>query len=342
MYRNLKLKFLWMVGSLIVFLSACEPETPQIQPPLGVANKTLVLCEGNFMWGNAQLDVIDIDSMTLQSNVFERVNNKPVGDVLQSALHWGHYVYLVVNNSGKVMKLEDKSLKLVVSEAGLGSPRYLLPVENRLWLTDLYSGKISILDTATLKKVGEIAAQGWTETMAKWGDVIAVSSYNKGAYLFNQDGTPATQSKLIGDSTTKFGLVDDQNRLWLASTGGSGFSTLKRFDTPLSAYPKVTIIPPDPISQLISNKLGDTLYFTSGNKVWSISSQATRMDEAVLLASGFQQLYGMNLSSNGRYLLLADAKDYVSNGRVSVMDLRTKTVVKVLETGVNPNGFLSY
>lgn len=332
----------WILGSLLLALSACEPDSPPIQPTIGVTHKTLILCEGNFMWGNAQLDIIDMDSLSFQSNVFERINNKPLGDVLQSALIWDDFVYLVVNNSGKVIKLNSKTLKLINSQAGLGSPRYLLPVGNRLWLTDLYSSKISILDSGTLQKLAEIPASGWTETMVQWNSLVAVASYRKGVYLFNTDGTAAAQPILRGDSTSKFLTVDSYNRLWVASTGGAGFSSLKRFDSPYSVNPTVSIVPPAAISQVISNKKGDTLYLAVGNTIWSLPVSATRMEDAILLADGFKQLYGLNLSKDGKYLLIADANDYVSNGKVFVFDLQSKTTLKTFETGVNPNGFLSY
>ena len=327
---------------LVFGASACEPELP-VEPKMESApHKVLVLCEGNFMWGNAQLDEIDMDSLRLQSDVYRKINDKPLGDVLQSAIHWNRSVYLVVNNSGKVVKLNAQTLKQSAVNSNLGSPRYLLPVGNRLWLTELYANRISILDTTSLKKVGEIPVNGWTETLVHWGNIVAVASYRKGVYLFNADGTAAQQSMLVGDSTTKFVQVDGKGRLWVASTGSDWMSTLKRFDSQQDAYPSVTLIPKEPITQMLLNKTMDSIYFASGNRVWIVSVDATNIDQATVVAEGFQQLYGLGLSNNGKYLFVADAKDYVSNGLVKVIDAQTKQVVKVLESGVNPSGFLSY
>jgi len=61
-----------------------------------------------------------------------------------------------------------------------------------------------------------------------------------------------------------------------------------------------------------------------------------------LVVDGFQQLYGMGLSRDGKYLLVADALDYVSNGKAKIINLQTKQVIKAFQTGVNPNGFLAY
>lgn len=327
----------------LFFLTACEPQPPINNAPVtNSKHKVLVLCEGNFMWGNARLDAIDMDTLQLQTDVYKKINDKPLGDVLQSALHWNNSVYLVVNNSGKVVKLNSRTLKQTAVNANLGSPRYLLAVGDKLWLTELYANRIAILDTTNLQKVDEIPVDGWTETLVNWGGLIAVASYRKGVYLFNSNGSAANPPMLVGDSTTRYLAVDALGRLWFASTGSEGMSTIKRFDNPQNAYPTVTLIPQGTITKMVMSLSGETIYFAMGNKVFQVSVNAKSMQEATLLADGFQQLYGMGLSRDGKYLLVADALDYVSNGKVKIIDLQSKLTVKELETGVNPNGFLAY
>jgi len=326
----------------LLFLTACEPESPPNNTIPNSQHKVLVLCEGNFMWGNARLDAIDMDTLQLQTDVYKKINDKPLGDVLQSGLYWNNSVYLVVNNSGKVVKLNAQTLKQTAVNANLGSPRYLLSVGDKLWLTDLYANRIAVLDTTNLQKVTEIPVDGWTETLVNWGGLIAVASYRKGAYLFNATGTTANPSLLVGDSTTRYLAVDASGRLWMASTGTAGMSTLKRFDNPQNAYPTVTLIPQEPITKMVMSQSGEIIYFSMGNRVFQVSVNANSMQEATLVVDGFQQLYGMGLSRDGKYLLVADALDYVSNGKAKIINLQTKQVIKAFQTGVNPNGFLAY
>ena len=327
----------------LLALSACESQPPiDNKPVANSAHKVLVLCEGNFMWGNARLDAIDMDTLQLQTDVYKKINDKPLGDVLQSALHWNNSVYLVVNNSGKVVKLNSRTLKQTAVNANLGSPRYLLAVGDKLWLTELYANRIAILDTTNLQKVDEIPVDGWTETLVNWGGLIAVASYRKGVYLFNSNGSAANPPMLAGDSTTRYLAVDASNRLWVASTGSDGMSSIKRFDNPQNAFPMVTLLPQEPIKKMVMSSNGEIIYFAMGNKVFQVSVNAKSMQEATLVSDGFQQLYGMGLSQDGKYLLVADALDYVSNGKVYIIDLQTKIKIKEFETGVNPNGFLAY
>jgi WD40 repeat protein len=327
----------------LIFLTACEPQPPiNTTPVANSAHRMLVLCEGNFMWGNARLDAIDMDTFQLQTDVYKKINDKPLGDVLQSALYWNNSVYLVVNNSGKVVKLNAQSLKQIAANANLGSPRYLLPVGDKLWLTELYANRIAVLDTTNLQKVDEIPVDGWSETLVNWNGLIAVASYRKGVYLFNSNGSAANPPMLAGDSTTRYLAVDVSGRLWIASTGSDGMSTIKRFDNPQNAFPSVTLIPQEAITKMVMSSSGETIYFAMGNKVFQVSVNANSMKEATLVADGFQQLYGLGLSRDGKYLLVADALDYVSNGKVYIIDVQTKIKIKEFETGVNPNGFLAY
>lgn len=82
------------------------------------------------MWANARLDLMQTDSGKTQmvSSVYEKANNKPVGDVLQSGLVAGNNLFLSINNSGKVLGLDLKSFKQKKMNAKLKSPRCLMMV----------------------------------------------------------------------------------------------------------------------------------------------------------------------------------------------------------------------
>jgi len=99
---------------LVLVIQSCEDQVigPPLVAPMG-DERVAVLCEGNFMWGNAKLDIVTTDTTgtRIWNNAYESVNNKPIGDVLQSGLVAGDNLFLSVNNSGKVLGLDPKSLK---------------------------------------------------------------------------------------------------------------------------------------------------------------------------------------------------------------------------------------
>jgi len=112
-----------------VWFTSCitEPKQIPVVPIVNTTNRVGILCEGNYMWGNARFDVYSVDSNKLYANVFESENKKPIGDVLQSGYFDGKSIWLTVNNSGKILKLNPSSYKQVNSRGSLRSPRYLLP-----------------------------------------------------------------------------------------------------------------------------------------------------------------------------------------------------------------------
>ena len=63
------------------------------------------------MQGNATLDFFSYTTSSVISNVFESINQRPVGDVLQSMSIIGDYGYLVVNNSNKIEVVTMQDMK---------------------------------------------------------------------------------------------------------------------------------------------------------------------------------------------------------------------------------------
>ena len=152
----MRLRFVNFACLLVLAFAGCaddiiDPDKDKKDLPKG-GERVAVLCEGNFMWANARLDLIQTDTgmSQLLSNVYEKANNKPIGDVLQSGLVAGNNLFLSINNSGKVLGLDPYTFKQKKMNAKLKSPRCLMMVGGDLWVSDLYANRISVLDTQDL------------------------------------------------------------------------------------------------------------------------------------------------------------------------------------------------
>lgn len=332
----------WL-GSLMFLLNSCED--PVIGPPPVAPNggeRVAVLCEGNFMWGNAKLDVISNDSSgaKIWNNAFEAVNKKPIGDVLQSALVAGNNLFLAVNNSGKVLAIDPISLKQTKSNTTLKSPRNLLMVGDRLWVSDLYANKISILDTSNLKTVKEIAMPGWTEDMVSWGNYVAVAAY-RGEVLLLNASTQAVERTLKVDSGALHLAVDAASQLWVGCSA-NGKASLSAFA--LGQIDIVEVVQWKMQGDLGSIQLsrnGGTLFVSRRNKIWSFNADAqSEANMLVLIDPKVTQLYGYYFDALANVFYFADAKDYVSNGVVVRYPMDDPLKKSVHATGVNPSGFV--
>jgi hypothetical protein len=333
-----------VLSSALLLLQGCNDD-PKIGPPLIAPSgdeRVAVLCEGNFMWANAKMDVITTDTAgsKIWNNAFESVNNKPIGDVLQSGLVAGNNLFLSVNNSGKVLGLDPFSLKQTKSNTTLKSPRNLLMVGDRLWVSDLYANKISILDTSNLKTVKEIVVPGWTESMVWWGGYVAVAAY-KGEVLLIDVASQTVEKTLQVDSGALHLAVDAAMQLWVGCSI-NGKSTLTAF-----ALGQINVIQVahwemmGDVGSIQTSRNGSTLFVSRNNKIWSFKADAqSEANMSVLLDPKFTQLYGYYYDAQSNVMYCADAKDYVSNGVVLRYPLDNPSKKTLLNTGVNPSGFV--
>lgn len=344
---------LFFLCAIITFFNSCIKEqivTPNILIP-NSAQRVAILCEGNYMWGNARLDIYSIDSNKFFINVFESENKKPLGDVLQSGYFDGRKLWLAVNNSGKIVKINPSSYKQENARGSLHSPRYLLPLGKYLFCTDILANAVSVLDTSNLQTVKEIqvfpnqksSRFGWTEHVIAWNNKATVACYDGKVLQIN----PLTfdTNEFFSDSGTQNLVVDAHNRLWvLASVNGK--SSLTCFNENLKLEKRIAFDPGQDIKRLVISPEKDQLYFIGQNKVYSISIEANSIGDKKLVfnpvtISQSINCYGIGIDPRNGWLYVADAKDYVSNGTIFIIN-RDGKMVNSFQTGVIPSDFVFF
>lgn len=340
--RFCKQYFVFIFPGLLLaacFFSACEPN---IIKPLAISgiqgNRVAVLCEGNFMWNNARLDIYHPDSNINWANAYEQVNKKPLGDVLQNGVLYANTLYLSINNSGKVLGINPKTLQQTKINAHLKSPRFILPVGRHLWITDLYSNTISVLDTASLSLAKELLVDAYTEQLVKWNRFVAVASYNGKVLLFDTNSFMLKHT-IYTDTGSMFLAVDASNSLWVVSSAG-GKSSMQKFagsDFSLRGY---FYVEKKSFGKIELSLDGRDLFFLYQNALWRMPVSAVSLAEASVFYRGPKLIYGFNLNPRDSCLYIADAKDYVSNGEVSVVNAKSGALMQRFATGVNPSFFV--
>ena len=329
-------------------LSSCIKEPNSNGDLLEFSNKRVaVLCEGNYMWNNARLDVYNVDSNKYYQNVFESVNKMPLGDVLQSGCADSNYIWLSVNNSGKIVALNRKTLKQQKYRGGLKSPRYILPVNQYLFVSDLKANAVLMLDSSTLQTVQEFKVMdgtsgsnryGWTEQMVVWNKEVVVSCYDGSLMFIN----PITKfnSMIKADTGCQNLVVDKNNLLWVLSSVngrasivcyGSNKKEVKRFAFPAG----------DGINRMCLTKQGNELLYIHQNKVMKLGVTANDISEASLVYGGLQTCYGLGVDPRTGWLYIADARDYVSDGKVYILN-ENYELVKSYSSGIIPSEFVFF
>ncbi len=163
----------------------------------------LVVDEGNFGKGNAELDCYDLDARKLSADVYASANGGAIGDNANGAIVKGDSLFVVVNNSDKIV---------LVSRS-----------------------------TATLIRTYPFAAGTSPYAMALASDsTIAVASFNTNAVLLLNIHTGNIDAQWsVGNnpqSITRIGTT-----LWVASPGFSGDPRVDVIDLARGTVARVTV-----------------------------------------------------------------------------------------------------
>lgn len=327
---------------LLSGLVSCKPETNE-NPVVydSAVPKVLVLCEGNFTWGNATLDEYLPQMRILNSNVYSKANdNLPLGDVLQSGLVEKNDVWLVVNNSGKVERLEPNTYKRKGTVTGLQSPRFLLRTnDSNLWCSDLYAGNISVINTNTMQVQQKITTSGRTEEMLLMNDAVWVTTFSKGVEIRNKmDGKlqntialkTGAQWIVPGKSQNVWVLCSDSGRSVLYSINSTTEKVEKTFEFLSGKF----------ATRLCRSKTGDSLFWIADG-LFAMAENAAELPVNSVFHPAGSNFYGLGVNPNSGEIYIGDAGDYVSKGKVYVLSADLSQLTS-FATGIIPGAFLFY
>lgn len=334
----MKKQFLLPIAALFV-LSSCNTDKPDDDPNYeSFTNGVFVVHEGNFQSGNASLSFFNKYTEVMSNDVFEAVNSIPLGDVAQSMVTIGDRGYVVVNNSGKIEVVNLEDLSSVGTISGLSSPRYICVVSNSTaYVSDLFSGLISIFNPQTLAVTGSIALNGQVEEMVKTaGAVIAAGTGANQVYKINTLNNSITDSVAVGVGPANLAM-DVNGRVWVLTNGGWGTEAPKlvcidpvsmnielSLDFPSGSFP----------SSLKTNAAGTALYWTNGAVYKMDITSSTLPSVSFINASA----YKVAADPETDLIYVSDAGDFNSNGKVYRYQA-SGTPIDTFNVGVIPGEF---
>ncbi|MCF8464686.1 MAG: hypothetical protein K9G41_07590 [Flavobacteriales bacterium] len=312
----MKKLFLLPIAAILT-LASCntnDPDDPNNTDSF--TNGVFVVHEGNFQGGNASLSFFNKYKDEMSNGVFTAVNSIPLGDVGQSMVTLGDLGYIVVNNSGKVevVNLEDLSSKGTIT--GLSSPRYICVVSNSVaYISDLYSGVITVFNPQTLATTGTIAVNGQVEEMVKTSSgVIAAGTGANQVYKINTLNNTLMDSVSVGIGPSS--VVRDANgKVWILTNGGWGVETPKLVCiNPVNMNIEISLefTLADFPSSLKTNAAGTALYWAN-NGVFKMDVATPAIPSTAFLNTA---VYKVDADPETDIIYVSDAGDFNSNGKV--------------------------
>lgn len=289
-----------------------------------------IVCEGNFMYGNASLSYYDPETGRIENEVYARANGVPLGDVAQSMTLHNGTCWLVVNNSGVVYALEPNTFRERGRITGLTSPRHIHFVsDEKAYITQIWDSRIFIVNPATRSVTGYIEtgmdpASGSTEQMVQYGKYLFINCWSNQNRILVVDTDKDEVCNEIEVGVQPSSMVLDANdKLWVLTDGG--------YEGAPSGHETPSLCRIDAASQIIEKRFsfregstpldlqldgpGQNLYFINGS-VWRMSIDAGSLPAEPFLDSENTLYYSLTVNPVDGDVYVADAVDYVQPGRM--------------------------
>ena len=346
---------LFLLLALATLLFSCKPDQPANPGTITIGSGMFVLNEGNFQFANSSLTFYDIEADTVVNDLFYKVNNAPLGDVAESMALVDGKLYIVVNNSKYIYKVDANTIVCDTTKpyklGGFYSPREIFFVApDKAYVTDIVGTNIWIINPLEMKHTGTIAMGNTTEKMLRVGNELFVSNwsyYYTDAYShdsyhtvqvvdLNNDVKVADIE--VGKEPNTM-VVDKNGHVWVLCEGRSWDEEYDEEGMPYGENPTLWEIDPmlrtaelryefvgpyeddDEIkgvaSTLRANLAGDQFYMIYNNEVRRFDLATLSLSETFRIVPEPQGLfYNMVVESRTGEIYIADAKNYMKNGTV--------------------------
>ena len=315
---------LLIFGFFIVISSSCEKLNPEDNSSnVSINGNGLVLIgnEGNFQYGNSSISSYNKNTQEIATNIYQNINQSPLGDVLHSISHIDHQLFLVINNSSKIVVINDETFLYEYEIDNLLSPRKIIKVNNsKYYITDLYSNSIYIYN-AYQNTTSEIAVNGWCEDiLMQNGKVYACNVTNDQIYVINSEDDSILDSISVGQNPVSI-KEDLKGDLWVLCQGSVSNNE----------NPSISIIKTQSL-QIIKNfnlesnqsypssmNIFKNEVFFINKHVYKIPSIEDTLQEIIWENTG-NTFYNLSIDPYNKDLYITDAKDYVQNGSLLIID----------------------
>ena len=348
---------LFLLAVLAALMFSCKPDTPEPVTPSGfsVGSGVFVLNEGDFQVSNASLTFYDIEADTVINNLFYKVNNAPLGDVAQSLAMADGQLYIVVNNSNYIYKVDANTIVCDTTKPfKLGdfySPREMhFVAPNKAYVTDLMGTQLWIINPQDFSHAGSIEMGNATEKMVQVGNELYVSNWS--IYYFDPYSHASYNTVQVVDLNNDVKVaditvgkepntmvVDKNGHVWVLCEGRSWDDEYDEEGVPYGENPTLWEIDPmlktavcryvfkgpyeddDEIKGVASalkvNPAGDQFYLIYNNEVRRFDLATMSLSETFRITPDATGLfYNMAVEPKTGDLYISDAKNYVMEGTV--------------------------
>jgi YVTN family beta-propeller protein len=269
----------------------------------------------------------------------------------------GDHVFIVVNNSGKVVVMDKNSMEHAGAVKDLVSPRAVHFVNNKkAYISDMLARRITIFNPGTLAVTGHIPVSDGkpngtghaTENFVQVGNYVYVTCWvsdNK-VLVIDTSNDAVVDSITVPYQPNKM-LVDAFSKIWI-QTDGEYFSTTGNPEKP-------ALVRIDPMTRKVEKTFRlnqsntwftdirmtpdkDSILFMAGD-LYKMSVKSDQLPDKSFMSLAGKAFYSFGIDPVNGELYMGDAIDYASNGVVYRFTPKG-TPLDTFTVGVCPGDFL--
>ncbi|UCG27177.1 MAG: YncE family protein [Bacteroidales bacterium] len=345
-------KFVVFLG--LIGVISCDEEADK---PIdtGFLHGMFVVNEGNFNSNNGSITYYDPDSAITVNKLFQEINGRQLGDVVQSFGVADDKGFIVVNNSKKVEVVDMETFVSLGTITGADYPRYFLKVtERKGYLTNgALAGLVFVIDFETLTVTGQIEVGYGPENLIQWSDYVFVA--NSGGWandntvqVIDPDSDTAIESIVVGDNPVDL-AADKNGDIWVLCKGkvvyDDNWMIVEESDSKITVFDgtQFNIIKSFVIGRtgdyfnplhLAASHDGSYIYFLESDGIYKMDITGNSSPEIPLIKKNF---YGMDVDVNNGNIYGLDARGFLENGYLFRYS-SSGSLIDSIEVGMGPNG----
>ena len=344
---------------LLIFDSCGKEDTaPEAgSEPEGYARGVFISCEGSFNSNNGSLSWYNADSNKIVNNLFEKINGRPAGDVIQSFALAGDYGVIVANNSQKIEVVDLETFKSVSTITGFSYPRYFAyKGEGTGYLSNgSMGGQVYKIDLKVGYVTDTIEVGMGPEQIIISGNYLFVANsggwgYDNSVSVIDTGTGEVSHTITVGDIPVAL-VADRDNNIWVLCRGKvvydeSWSEIIEETDSKLVRINSQAMTVDNEIvigqkgddfnpSWLSVSPEGETLYFGEAEGLYAMSIDSGGQSAEPFIDKMFSAA-GIH-AETGR-LFAIEVKGFSSPGLLHIYD--GSNHMTSMETGIAPGGLV--
>jgi hypothetical protein len=333
---------------IAALMFSCEIEDT---PPMdtGFLKGVYIVNEGTYTQNNGSVSYYNPEEKVIVNGIFESVNGRPLGDVVQSmAIANDTLGFIVVNFSSKVEIVGLKTFKTKADPIQVTYPRYFMQVDpDKGYLTSgSLQGYVYIIDISEGIKTDSIAVGYGPETMVITEEAVYVA--NSGGWSADSTISIIDYSSDVVIDTLKVGLcpvdltIDSEGYLWVYCRGYTNWADINTaarlqkinlstgtvvWESTVGLALDYSVIP----VKFTGSADGKVIYYLRPDGVYSINAENPQLQTEPLIEGSY---YGVDVNPNDGNIYLFETS-FTSNGTLKIFDVQGNQIAEGM-VGVGP------